>query len=518
MYFFTSYKDGTNVSYGAKGNRLEVGGCPATARGQYIMLAMGPDIINLSYQKGNSFTGHFLDDKCVLKDHQLDPSRIVPYQKKLDLYKKQTKLLNTCIEYEVTDKSRRGIHLPPSQPGCTVTKTGPNKAVGQGGYCFFRIQPDSEFEVHYNVRKECADAAFLKSEKLDPMDVNFGIHVYKAGDATGHSTDLTHIDLLDARMTIQPDEKMMPLSTNFGHLAPRWPTTWAPDVHVGHIKIQAGDFPTLDMGLLVDNQCPQKCVDGLCSGPCDYNSAIGTSIQLQGIEDPANPVLYGMWYQAGVAPAQWQGMISGEYQYIGMQPFEVGKRYRLRYNFAYPDTFYRIAKDGFKQFLIRMIHIRAAEVGVSSLPPLNELIGIEALYKKMPGVQPLPSLRYSARDMYTDFGESLATLASYLSFVGWPPYYENLCDPTLQNCGSPFEGTGTTEIDVEFTVAKLSEPNYKLKDIKITRRSPILPDYEITGAKLPSVQCGSPVDPVDPNGDDDDDDDVILWDDDDDDT
>lgn len=489
MRFFASYENGFYDSYGTGGNSVDISGCGPQSRGKYIMLAMGPDIISSDYHRANSYTGYFLNDRCSIVDSPLDPGRTITYEKKLAYYKNQTKTLQTCLEAVVVDHSRLGLNLPESQNGCTVLRTGKDSAVMRGGYCFLRISPDSEFKIQYNVRAECAQSKFLRDAGLAPIDFNSSVSLYLAGDASGHSTDLTQLEMIDTRFTIQPASDLIKLSTNFGSNTPRWPAAWVADVHMADFKIKSTDFPELATTFLIDNQCPTACKDGLCTGPCDFMIPGAAEGRLYKLPKSGKAEILDVWYQGGIVPAHWQGLIPGETHSFGYQPFVAGERYRLSFKFGFPDTYFRIAKDGFRQFLIKLSMPRAGDISVRALPALEPMTGLAALYRELPGVKPLPALQPHLRNLETSWQEPLATLASYLDFEGWPPYYEDICSTDLKKCLQPYNGGGQTMVSVDFTVTELTAPEYKVKDLIVRRESDILPIYERAVTKVPHVEC-----------------------------
>lgn len=497
LQLLSSYQTGYAGSYSGEDTKFRVAGCDLTSRGKYIMLAMGPDLLNLEYYRANSYTGYFLDDRCRLEASTLPVAMQPSYEQKLDYYGKQAKVLNTCVEMVVTDESRMGIVFPTTQPGCEVVqRIDRNTVVVRGGYCYFRINPDMNMTAEYRVRPECAQRDFLLANGLNPMDVNFAVNLYVAGDASGHSTDLTHITLTDGRFTIEPEESLMRLSTSFGTGTPRWPVRMAPDFHLGKLEISGStEAPTVRTGFLVDNRCSETCVDGLCSSPCDYSVPAAAEVGLYELR-ATGPKLLDFWYQGAIAPPKWMGLVPGSERQLGMNPFQTGKSFRLSYKFAYPDTYYRLARDGFKQFLIQTISLSSSTVGSDTLPALAAMRGLRALYEKMPGTRPLPPLSGNWRQLVTSYADSLATLASYLDFEGWPPYYEEVCDQTLTTCLPPYRSLGQTHLTIDFKIAgyDVDTATYLLEDVEVARNSDVLSPYHVSGGTeiLPQVDCSPP--------------------------
>jgi hypothetical protein len=254
------------------------------------------------------------------------------------------------------------------------------------------------------------------------------------------------------------------------------------DVHFGGIAWDERSSQ-LTTDLLVDNSCSKNCKEAFCTQVCDYSAPVAAEFKLEQYLGERWKVL-DKWYQGGIAPPKWQGIMPGVPRKIFESQKPGGTRYRVSAKFADPTSLYPLTKESTTQFLLENYRTDPTKVGAEVLRPLEGLSGMPKT-KLFPTLEPLLGYVVAAPAAQSSLSRALATLRSYLFFQSWPPYIEEFCDQEKDSCvnarkwSEPF-----VELEGEFKLE-----NNQIRDVMLSRRSTILPNYRKINSQLPVVHC-----------------------------
>lgn len=463
---------------------FNVTGCEQTASGKKaLMIAVGTEQYGREDTKRSiSFTGEFSDDQCTITP---SPVPIMPFSEKFEYFKRKNDYLKNCVEVQVINTGLRPLAYSATQKGCTINKISNQEAIFQGGFCFFKPTADSNYQVSLRIKKECRERQGLQNILQGPQELTGAINFYVAGDDSGASPDLTSLKSTPMTISVNPTATLMPIAFNNGVISPLWPGQWIfPKIYPAKLAItSSGDSYKLQTPLLVSHQCPSRCVEGICSGPCDYALPIAGEFILKEILN-GKEIYLSSWYDGGVVPANWQGLIWGQGQLIDKSFLQKNHRYKIEFNLIDPKIDFNIFKNKMKKKLgnlnARLGRIAAGEtIGeIGSVPEIP--VG--------PGIPNIGGINTSIGNSVGDLDAALMTLNSRLSLGNWPPLYDESCSSDLSNC----KRTPSYVLKYELTFDILDDNNGSSVDIGnfiIKRRTPFEADYDDTPMELPQVVC-----------------------------
>ncbi len=487
--------------------QISVSNCLATAQSQqYLMFAIAIENFVLS----NEYRVYSLNDElstsvdeCKIENSPFESQQTWD-ERKSRLFDKRA-FINECVVYQVTDTSAAGISYPENQPGCTINKLSKNSVDFVGEYCYFSPQADSEFSFHAEVNPSCYNLDYLKEKNIRPQDVLGTLSLYKSGDASGRSPDLTTLRQANFRFSFNALKSHMNVSDDYGSNQPVWPSSWiGANVHLGEVKID-GSLPKYDhlsIPFAADTRCESKCVDGLCSSPCDYSQPIVGEFTLYG-EYNGKKEFLKTWYDGGVSPSQWQGMLHGVGIELPKEVIEEGKRYTIEAFFSEPELNFMMF-DGRVEKMISLANNQILELnrrGGASVGEIPLITMIQSL-QTIPVLEIIAGIEFDG-NLFVNLKRALSSFQTYVNNSFWPPYYGDICHQDGNRCIK--SGQGKINLQLEFTVgAKKENGKYEILDMKYKSRNDLYGKTQSDNYLPPRLSCES---------DSDEDDDLDLGDD-----
>lgn len=485
LSFFTSATSMTTSEYTGQSSKIKIGQCKPSADFQYLMVATGPDILNLNYQRGWSYTGYFHDDFCRLEKPDYVQEIFKDYDTRLKEYKNKSQLIHDCLKIDIMSIGGEAVRLPEEQEGCKVDRHSPNSVTVRGGYCFIKIQQKTEIDLEYSFDDQCIARLKANADFPVPKDVQFASSIFMAGDATGHSVDLEPLTRTEMNYTYEATESETPLSTPFGLNQPRWFASQTIETHYAGFKYeQVFDLPELEFYFLADNSCKVPCENNECQKPCQYRSAFGAEALLYELSSEGDERLIHNEYLGAMIPADWQGIFPTTKMQLAYNPFQVGRKYRVRVKLAYPDAYFRLAGQYLANFKINMIDLHRIQPGISSLGSLAGLPALNSRHKTLPIVKGVPDLRHFFDKENISYSSPLETLESYLSSEVWPPFLEEICNADQTKCENIFDTGGSTAIEIDLTFQ-----GDGFVTSRVLKHSNIDSVYQVTDPLLPEIRC-----------------------------
>ncbi len=465
---------------------LNIHSCQETsAAKKYVMIAVGAEQFGLEDAKRSiSYTGEYTDDKCEIKD---SPITSMPFNEKYKFFKKKSDYLKKCIETIVTHSGSRPISYAQEQRGCIIEKINNNKVKFQGGFCYFRPSVDSSYDVTIKVKETCHDMPGLKDVLQGPQELNGALNIYIAGDDSGSSPDLKAIKSTPITISIDPLKELLPISDDFGTGGPRWPSQWVfPDIHLGKLQILpfSNEHYKISVPILVDHQCQTKCIDGICSGPCEYALPVAGEFILSEVTTGKDSYITS-WMDGGIAPANWQGLINGFGDKVLRSDFAKGRKYKIEFNLMDPKIDFDIFKNRTKKKLPELYPHIGNIVPGETISDVQDIpsFGVNKPIPTIPEVGAMFGLPMRSLD------GALAALNSHLVFGNWPPTYDLICDAKIQNCVKRLNSVVKYQLFFEVMEDADEYSPLTLGNFKVQRVTPFATDYQKEVSDLPRVVC-----------------------------
>lgn len=451
--------------------------------GQYLMLSLGVRFPTLVSETSDiSFDGKIQEGICSLKDA---PKPVQSFDEKKQIFASNHAFLRKCTHLEVYDLDNRPIQFKPNQVACQIRSIGNGTFRLDGDFCFLKINPANRFVVSITINDECKSEAYLKQNGFEAQDVEAALNAYVAGDDSGTSTELDPLGTSRARVYIQPKAGTLPLTEDDDVRTPRFPTIYAPDIHMGGLKLAgSGQTWTLDMSLFVDNRTDKVCTQGVCTRISNFNVPVVGEANFYSVKG-AKRELLDSWWHAGIAVANWQGLLTGISKNINEVEFKVGDKYSLEVVFVDPFEDYTLFAMAFQQFLI---DLKAVE-GTAGIDVIQSLQGLANLSGLSP-LRALPNL--SSGDFTAELDRVLLALSGLNKDRQWPAYYEKICNPVLKNCIAAGKSKYFAKIRADFEVAGFDEMDgsVQFKNVRIARDSKVADSYEKSVTGFTRQTCG----------------------------
>lgn len=480
-----SYQAGTQSTRG-RSTEFNLPGCKPF-NGQFLVLVNAPIYTDPQFKSISSPEGELPEERCYIDKSPFTVSR--PQDVHIDeFYQLQTKMLNSCLEAEVTDV--RGEIDTTSQINCEINKVAPNKVIARGPRCAFKIFEASEFKVNYRLNPLCLKKSFLQETgELRPMDIKASLGIYKTTDLTPGSPDYDILTLTTARITLQPDRKLIPVSTYGGTVGSEWPMQYGAQVEMGKItlnktpRLHSTPYVFLRTPFLVNNNCPEKCNDGLCASPCEFYAPVAARMSLK--KKAFNETnFHGIdyWYQGSIVPPKYVGELALG-RAINESEINVGDRYLLTAEFSSPALTYQTIVNEARQLLIKLIPVSIPTRGVGRPGGLQGLEGLGA--NIVPNLGDLPVLGNIVDG--TSLEPLLASLNAYVAGDdSWPPYYSHVINgDESDNANHVFQ-----TLKIGFRVANISPYGMiALDHLVYMKDSKIFGSYEKPVTIPPQIKC-----------------------------
>jgi hypothetical protein len=455
---------------------------------KFLMIAFGPQNKEFTDRVGIfDYANNYRDSGCFINNSPF--KKTLTFNDRNQNLQDRWKYIKSCYEIHVEEEANTPLNMPKEQPGCTYKQTGKNKMSFNGGFCFVKPGFGSSFLIKFSLKEECKNFEDLSAHNLKTSDLETMLNFYSSGDTTGESIDLTAISTLPLRLTIAPDERLLPASDDYGIATPQFPVNYSvPDIHFGNPegKLVAADRVQMRLPLWVDNNCQKVCSNNNCTSACDYAQPIVGNMDYFELKNGKEEFLTS-WYEGGVAQPGYQGEISGLGFEVPTELAEVGKTYRYRMSFNDPKYDFEKLKNRIRTRLGTMEQdIGAINRGqihtIPETPAINEI-------SKFPTIEPIPGLVFTP-DNFNSIDRATEALRNYLSFKLWPPYYNLICSPTDgNNCHGMKDNYLTLEMDVKILSYNEEEKTYRYEVLKIERKSEVLPGYSRTSPLIPAVKC-----------------------------
>jgi hypothetical protein len=469
-------------------SQTSIGGFKPAEFRKFLLVATGPQIVTGNYTTVSSFISSIGDDQCTIKNSPFVPQ---DFPGRKAQFEELSRTVNSCLRTRVYDFGPTRGRPARNQRFCTLEKTADGGFLVNGGLCFFEVTPGSEFKISYEWNPTCLQPSSLQAQGINPQDFRVFSGFYLSGDASGQSLDLTPLGANTLRMLIEPSEKHLPISVDFGNTNGRWPIVTRSDVHFvePRILMPEGIDHSVEQGILVKNTCTGQSWNGFLAGSCDFPFALGAQMTIGELLPNGEEIVMDYWFGGGVAPSQWDGIVPTLRRTKTLK-LEIGKRYRITADMSYPDQYYRMFRKGFNQLLIdnSLLDGSLGQAGLGSVPSLTPIKGTRVLADL--GVIPgLPALGLANDTSEIIYGV-LESLNALLGFEGWPPFYEKWCNGG--NCRGLLANDNSLKMTSEFTITGVDGGGVAtLSDLRITRSSNLWPTYDrkFASGQGPSFQC-----------------------------
>ena len=483
--FAISTEDERIFSYGIKSVDEKLPGatisnCRETAmKRRFVMITFGPEIVGLSDSvRGINFDKSFTyNNSCTIENNPLIFKQSEEDEK--NEFNSKWKFINECVELTVTDKGNAPIAFPLDQEGCTVTRVSSHSAVFNGGFCFFKPGPDSEYNVSVSVKDSCKSRSGYQDSGARLQDLKTGLNFYTSATYKDDLDDLSAFGSSEVRLSVNPVKDLFKISDNFGILRPTFPGDFpANDIHFGNIKFdsQGEHWVNIQTPFIVNNICDRIAKNGIESSVCDYSTPIAGNIYLKN----AKGEVIAEWYDGGLAPAQWQGVLNGEGKIISQEFLPTNTTYKIEALFS--DPYYDF--NNFKKYLNNKIntdHVVFGRIhssdGISIIP---EVGGISES-GQMISIGEIAEVSFPTA--IDDLSALRKRLNSYFSSTMFPPIYDKVCLAGTSHC----EKTGKPFIKLSATFKVNAD--YTLSDIQVERNSTLLGSYKRKIENQPNYVC-----------------------------
>jgi hypothetical protein len=463
-----------------------INNCKMTvAKRRFIMLALGiENLILTNRNRTFSIADREREHQCRIENSELQS--IVTFKEINEELKLKRQLLNSCLIIKVTDFGPKGLSIPKDQKGCTVTRISDYAANLTGKFCYIKPNFNSNINVELEVNKDCLTAQGLKERNLVAKDINAILNVYTSDVSDGQNNDLQAVGGTEVRFSINPIKELVKPADDFGVTRPTFPANYiVNDIHLAKPEAKyRGREIELKFPFVVDTRCERKCLEGLCSSPCDYATPVVGEHTLEILENGKWEYVT-TWFDGAVAQGQWQGILHGMGKRIQRGALETDRVYRVRIEFREPNLDFKY----FDGDINRRIFLTNNNIGVLSergriglIPLIHNIVnGAE-----VPLIQTITELDFD--NPLDGVEKALKSFQSYLNNKFWPPLYEDVCDTK----GKCFEnGKKFLELTAQFKLTKEGR-KYEMEDVKFSKES-VFGNGNFTNkpmTKFPKVECG----------------------------
>ena len=476
--------DSQYFSYGLKSLDQEipysvVNNCAETAaKRKYLMVTFGPEVVEASDSiRGTNYNRQYVNAHCSIKNNPL--KKIMSHEDGQAAFDKKWKYISNCIEIQVTELGSRPLSYPSDQEGCKITSISPKSAIFTGGYCFFKPNIDSEFNVLVGVSKACQGLRGYKDLGVNLQDINGNLNLYTSSQYNTDDLDLTALATTPVRVSTNPVASVLKPSDDFGIVRPVFPDTYpVNDIHLGKISFsQMGNqFVGIKTPFIVSNFCKEVEGQGVKSSVCDYSTPYVAEVTLKNDKNQ----IEASWFDGGIANAEWQGIINGEGFQVMKDAFPTNKIYHLEMNFSDPYYDFNYFKGRIKN-KIGLVNARMPlfnmDGSIREIPDFRDIDEIDQMIE----VDPISTLNF--KDPLQGLANGRRRLSGFFSTTMYPPIYSNACNIDSGEC------TKLGKTFVKFTASFLLNADYSISGLKIKRESKILGSYDKEITEQPEFIC-----------------------------
>jgi len=464
--------------------------CAKTAASdKYLMIAVALENFVLS----DEFLTYSINDKisgageeCSIKNNLYSDVQNSSDRRARLIEKRR--FVNSCLQFSVTDFSEAGIDVKDSQPGCKITRVSKNSVNFEGPFCFIKPRIDSSIALTVDVKKECLDQEIFKNRDLVIQDVLGVLSLYTAGDDSGYSPDLTSLKQVNLRFSVNAPESLILTNSDTGEAKPLWPTQWyASDVYLSkpQIKSLTNTADTLKFPIVVNNRCERVCKGDLCTSSCDYSQPVIGEFSLYTFNKKGKKEYLTSWFDGGVAPANWQGVLSGVGVTISKTILEFGQKYLLEVDLSDQELNYFSFKGRIEKELRMNNVIGDMNHGGTVIRDIPMINTIEEL-NNLPTIKNIEGIYFNGNG-FNGVQEALRSIELTFKNSFWPPYFSDVCNGVTGKCLK--QSNAKNSLFLEFTLeGDTKSPVFS--NVKFSRRSNIVPEKSLPNYQFPVVDCG----------------------------
>lgn len=508
---------GTKYIYNEKGDHIEdsikidIDDCQATVQNEhYIMIALGVEN-NIFTDKVNAYSindyntiSNESNKHCRIEGKYINKSNVdIAYlnQRLLD----RRKLLNKCSVLKVTDESEEGLEIPEKQNGCIVKKIDKNTAIFEGFFCFIKPHSKSKLSLEYKIKNECLQKGYMEKNKIIPQDLFALLDFYAAGDASGQSPQLNFLKDFKLRMSASADGIIKTEKTVLEE-DPKYPVQWkVNDIDLGKLSIEkvGSDLVKVKSQIYAKNICEKQCAGKLCSSACNYTQPLAGEYTLSKINKKGKKEFISLWYDGGVIPSNWAGIINGLGNKLKSNLLEVGSTYEIEVKLEDQDYYYTMFKNRIGSRL-KLMHKTIPEIKrdtgvIQKLQQFNKIIDLDNL----PSYPVYDYVKFKGNNHIGVMNTVNSINRTFKDFL-WPPYLESYC--IGETCAQNQKHELTLRLKFKITKEAF---NYEIEYLDYNKITNFNNNKKIKKYEPPFVSCSKPgTDPTDndDNGDWDDDD------------
>jgi hypothetical protein len=492
FYLATSTQDNRFFAYGTSElssdiPEIKIQNCERVASSKkYLMLGFGPQNQEFTDRiSAYDISQSYRDSGCTIANSPF--KKTLSFSDRKEYLDKKWHAIKSCYSIEVEETADAELKTPNTQPGCQVNRINPKKISFNGGFCFIRPSANSSLSVKFNINEKCLSYPGLNDLNVKVTDLQTMLGVYIAGDATGTSVDLTSLRSMPTRLSVSPNEKLIPTSEIYSDQTPQFPSSFhAPDIHLGipEAKELISDFIQFRIPFWVHNSCKENCQSGFCQSVCDYTQPIVGNVDLYELKDQNILNFIGSWIQGGIAQPQYQGEITGPSFEIAKENLSPGKIYKAVIHFNDPKFDFELLKKRIKS-KVRKIDQTLGTINGGQIPALPDIPHIDET-EIIPTYLPYSGINFDSR-IRDNYRRAIQTFNNVLNFKFWPPYFEKICsDDACQGVKNDY-----LKFEIEFSLTKFDPvlKTYSVDIFRVSRKSDILSGYDIQMPKMPEVVC-----------------------------
>ncbi|ASD62902.1 hypothetical protein B9G79_04625 [Bdellovibrio bacteriovorus] len=397
---------------------------------------------------------------------------------------RQYKFIRSCFDVRVVDVGGEPIIAKENQEFCQVRREEDGAVTLIGDMCFLKVRGRNKFAIQPVFKGKCLEPSYLQELGIEPQDMYAKLNTLIAGDDTGNSQDLTHIGSRLLHLNIAPDSKTLKLTEDYGPMTPRFVTDYSVESDISDIEIkQQSDTSELQLKFLVSNFAPEKCVGNECASASNYTQPFFGQVELYQV-GKNKQTLIDEWWDGGLVPPNWQGVVPGMKFRLSEGPLVKGGRYKIVVTMQNPTDDYSIFLSGFRQMLLNMYATEDAEVGIDIFPNISSLSNLGVL----PSFGGVGSL--VRHNQGVALGEIVRGLDGIIKSQIWPPYYDRVCDDE-SSCLKVGNKKFHQKYVVEFVVGEkdLDTGAQKLLNLSISKRSVLGGNYDNKTSGFATLTC-----------------------------
>ena len=457
-----------------------VSNCRETAaKRRFVMITFGPEMISQNDSiRGTNFDRVLINEtSCSITNNPL--KKIQSFESISANFDSKWKFINECVEVTVTELGARPLSYPADQKGCNIKVNSDKSITFGGGFCFIKPSADSELNVSVNIKDACKTLKGYKDLAVELQDMEAGVNFYTSSTYKDEINDLSSFGSATMRLSVNPTNQLFRASDDFGILRPTFPADYpVNDVHLGKIEIIEDNdkVVTLKTPFIANNFCKSVEKNGLKSSICDYATPYIGEVKLINSKGQVEAT----WFDGGVAPSQWQGILNGEGQTFSKDVLKAGGTYKIEVSFADPYFEYNSFKKRLKS-KIQQLNLKFPELymggTISEIPTIGNISDTDQMVE----VGSVGEVTFPAN--IPGLTTERKKLGAYFSTTLFPPMYSQACHPETGAC----EKTGNDF--VKFTATFKVNSDYSISGLEVERKSKILGSYKKKITEQPEYIC-----------------------------